>query len=61
MIRNKYHGKCSCGAIVEPGKGYVVGRRITCADHADIMRDAETALNRSDGPDYSDRQYGFDE
>lgn len=31
-IPNKYQGKCPCGKMVLPGKGFVIGRRITCAN-----------------------------
>lgn len=64
-MRNSYRGKCSCGAIVQPGQGFVVGRRIACAHHGATAlgaRDEERELMREhDDIGMGWPIYGFDE
>ena len=61
MIVNKFGGRCPCGQTVPPGRGFVLNRRIVCADHggeAQASRDEDRAAMADT---YDDREiYGFD-
>lgn len=37
-IANRFRGRCTCGAIVQPEQGYVHERRITCIQCVPITR-----------------------
>lgn len=64
MIINKFTGRCSCGILVPAGKGYVLNRRIVCAEHGEIAADADVMFDPDEGlhDDYRGvGMYGFDE
>ena len=60
-IRNKFHGRCACGRLVQPYEGFVMARRIVCANcGAEALGAAENEQQeRSAG--YEDPIYGFDD
>lgn len=64
-IRNSFHGRCQCGTLVKPQTGYVIGRRIWCADCSGEALGAREQEEREDVERYErygDRPiYGFDD
>ncbi len=70
MIRNNFRGRCHCGVVVMPDRGFVHNRRFYCAACA-LEAEIQTAERIADlEPDYGagalddldlGGRYGFDE
>ncbi len=60
-LRNSFAGKCPCRKFVPAGKGWVIARKIVCADCAAEVLGAEDEEREAMSLDRGDPIYGFEE
>ena len=63
VTRNKFRGQCRCGRFVKPEGGFVMGRRIVCADCGGAALGAEEEERNELAAYHEDRDpiHGFDD